>query len=132
MKNNEDFRKEEWDKTSHIAKTLQKIRESKSKDFIKNIANKMLNSFVLFLLRKNFFKLTPQHNIDEYGIPADSDYGDEPVCFAPIDGKITLFRYWPLVDDIKISLDQQGEKKLKTIFDSLLKFHERIEKETRN
>ena len=123
MKNSEDFRKEEWEETSRIAETLREIRESKSNDSIENVINKMLNSFVLFLLRENFFKLTPKYGMDEYGIPVDLDYGDEPTCFAPMDGRIIHFRYWPLVGDIKVSLTRQGEEKLRTTFDFLLEFH---------
>ena len=112
MKDSKDFSKEEWKETSRIAKILQEVRE----------VNEMLNSFVLFLLTKNFFKLTPQYGIDEYGIPIDADYGDDQTCFALMDGQNILFRYWPLVNDIKISLAQQGEKKLKTTFDFCLNF----------
>ena len=122
MKNSEDFGKEEWERTSYIAGILQGVRKYEPIFLVRNIANKMLNSFILFLLKENIFKLAPQHGIDEYGIPFDSCYGDEPVCFAPMDGKIILFRYLPIVDDIKDSLVRKKEKKIEMTFNFLLKF----------
>lgn len=120
MKNGRCFTREDWENIFYITKILRTGGD----------INKILNYFVLFFSKEDFFKITAKYGIDEYGI-TDSDYGDEQDCFAPMDGKNILFCYWPIVGDIKISLLQQKEKNLRQHLITCLSFTNALKKKIR-